>query len=67
MRVTVKGPRRKVNFLSKAVCYRTILAEFTRSTSCTRIGKPVLMMGVKGAKNKHIIRRVDRENLIYVR
>ena len=44
-----------------------IITEFTRSISSTRIGKPVLMTDVKVSKDKHISRRVDRENFIYIR
>ena len=44
-----------------------IITELTRSISSTRIGKPVLMMGIKVSKDKNISRWVDRENLIHVR
>ena len=67
MRITVWGPSRKVNHLSKVIGVRKIIAEFTRLISFTRIGKPVLMMDVKVSKDKNISRWVDRENLIYVR
>ena len=66
MRVAVKDPSRKVNHLSKIICDRKIITEFTRSNSSTGIGKPVLMMDVKVCKDKHISRCVDRENLIYI-
>ena len=46
---------------------RSIITEFTRSTSSTTIGKPVLMMDIKVSKNKHICRWFHRENVIYVR
>ena len=38
MRIRVLGPSRKVNYLSKVVCDRKILTEFTRSISSTKIG-----------------------------
>ena len=38
VRVTVRDPSRKVNHLSKVICSRKIITEFTRSTSSTRIG-----------------------------
>ena len=37
----------RVNHLSKVVCDRKIITEFTRSISCTRIGYSVLMMDVE--------------------
>ena len=39
-------PSRKVNHLSKVFEIDKLIAEFTKSVSSTRIGKPVLMMGV---------------------
>ena len=42
------------------------IAKFTRYTSSTRIGDPVLTTDIKVTKDKHS-RWVDRENLIYVR
>ena len=66
VRSIVCDPRRKVNHLSKVIWDRKIIAEFTRSISSTRIGKPVLMMDIKVSKDKNS-RWVDRENLIYVR
>ena len=66
VRVTVRSRSRKVNHLSKVIWDRKIIAEFTRSISSTRIGKPVLMMDIKVSKGKHISRWVDQENLIYV-
>ena len=42
---------------------RSFITEFTRPISSTRIVKPVLMMGIKVSKNKHISRWVDQENL----
>ena len=67
MRITVCGPSRKVNHLSRVIWDRKIIPELTRSTSSTRIGKPVVMMDVKVSKDKRISRRVDGQNLIYVR
>ena len=67
MRITVWDPCRKVNHLSKVIWDRKIIAEFTRSISSTRIGKPVLMMEVKVSKDKNMTRWVAQENLIYVR
>ena len=64
VRITVWNPSRNVNHLNKAIWDR---AEFIRSISSTRIGKPVLMMDVKVSKDKHICWWVDWENLIYVR
>ena len=63
VRITVWDTSRKVNHLSKVIWDRKIITEFTRSISSTRIGKPVLMMGIKVSKNKHISRWVDQENL----
>ena len=60
-------PRRKVNHLSKVILDRKIITEFTRLSSSTRIGKPVLMMDTKVSKDKSISRCVHQENLIYVR
>ena len=67
MRITAWNPSRKVNHLSKVIWDRKIITKFSRSISSTRIGKPVLMIGVKVSKDKHISRWVDWENLIYVR
>ena len=50
MRITVCDPSRKVNDLSKVICNRKIIAEFTRFISPTRIGKPALMMDIKVCK-----------------
>ena len=50
MRITVWDPDRKVNHLSKVVCGRKVITEFTRTITSTRIGKPVLMMDVKVPK-----------------
>ena len=36
----VWDPSRKVNHVSKVICNRTIIAEFPRLISSTRIGKP---------------------------
>ena len=63
VKTTVWDASRKVNHLRSF----EIITEFTRSTSSTRIGMPVLMMNVKVSKDKHIIKRVDGENLIYRR
>ena len=52
MRITVWDPSRKVNHLSKIICDRKIITEFTRSISSTKIGKPVLMIDVKVSKDK---------------
>ena len=46
---------------------RSFITEFTRPISSTRIGKAVLMMGIKVSKNKHISRWVDQENIVNVR
>ena len=67
MRITVWDPNMKANHLSKVICHRKIITEFTRLINSTRIGKPVLMMDVKNSKDKNISRWVDRENLIDVR
>ena len=67
MRITFWGPSRKVNHLSKVIWDRQIIAEFTRSISSTRIGKPIVMMDVKVSKGKNISRWVDQESLNYVR
>ena len=56
MRITVWDLSRKANHLSKVISDRKIITEFTRSISCTRIGKPVLMMDVKVSKDKNISR-----------
>ena len=67
VRITVWDLSWKVSHLSKVIWDRKITTEFTRSTSSSRIGKPVLVMDVKVSKDKHICRWVDRENLICVR
>ena len=67
MRTTVWDVSRKVNYLSKVAWDTKIITQFTRSTSSTRIGKPLLIIDVKVSKDKHFSRRVDRGNLIYVR
>ena len=67
VRITVWDPRRKVNHLSKIIGDRKNIAEFSRSISSTRIGKPALMKDVKVSKGKNINKWVERENLIYVR
>ena len=54
MRVTVRDPSRKVNYLSKVVCDRKIVTEFTRSISSIRKGYPVLMTDVNVPKDKQI-------------
>ena len=59
MRITVWDPDRKVNHLSKVVCGRKVITEFTRTITSTRIGKPVLMMDVKVPKDKNISRWVE--------
>ena len=66
VRITVWGPSRKANHLSKVMWDRKLITEFTRTVSSTRIGKPVLM-DVKVSKDKHICGWVDWENLNYVR
>ena len=53
MRITVWDPSRKVNSLRKVICDGKITAEFNRSISFTRIGKPVLMMDDKVSKYKY--------------
>ena len=58
---SVWDPRRKVNHLSKVIWDRRIVTEFTRSISSTRIGKPILMMGIYFSKDKHICRWVDKK------
>ena len=40
------------------------MIKFTRFIISTRMGKTVLKMDIKVSKDKHIIRWVDRENLI---
>ena len=60
MRITVWGPSRKVNHLSKVIWEKKIITEFTRSISSTRTGKPVLMMDVKVSKDKNINIWVDQ-------
>ena len=67
VRITVWDLSGKVNCLSKVLWDRKIITEFTRSSSFTKIGKPVLMMDVKFSKDKHICRWIDWENLVYVR
>ena len=67
MRIRVWYSSRKVNQLSKVIWGRKIIAQFTRSISSTRIGKPVLMMDIKVSKDKSISKLLDQENLIYVR
>ena len=67
MRIRVWYSSRKVNQLSKVIWGRKIIAQFTRSITSTRIGKPVLMMDIKVSKDKSISKLVDQENLIYVR
>ena len=62
LRITVWDPSRKVNNLSKVVWARNTITELTSCISSTRIGRPVLMMGVKASKDKHN-RFVDRKNL----
>ena len=67
VKITVRDLSRKTDYLGKVAWDRKIIAEFTRSISSTRIGKPVLTMDVKLFKKKHTSRWVDWENLIYVR
>ena len=66
MRISVWDLHRKVNHLSKVICDRKIITEFTRLISSTRIGKPVLMMDIKVSKDKNS-RWVNGENLINAR
>ena len=67
MRISVWDLHRKVNHLSKVICDRKIITEFTRLISSTRIGKPVLMMDIKVSKDKNISRWFNGENLINAR
>ena len=57
LRVTVRDLSRRVNYLSKTVWGRKIITG--------RLASPIL--DTKVPKVKHISRRVDQENLIYVR
>ena len=63
VRVTVRDLSRKVYHWSKVNRDRKIITQFNRSTSSTRISQPVLMMDIKVFREKHISRRIDRENL----
>ena len=67
LRITVRDPSRKVNYLSKVNWDRKIRTELPRSISSTRIGESVLMMDIKVSKDKHIRRCVDQENFVSVR
>ena len=58
MKITVWDPSRKVNHLGKVISDRKIKAEFTRSISSIRTGKPVLLMDIKVSKDKNITRWV---------
>ena len=53
--------------LSKVVWDRKNIAKSTRSSSSISIDQPVLMTDVKNSKYKYISRRIDWENLIYLR
>ena len=66
MKITVWHSSRTDDHVGKVTWYRKIITEFTKSINCTRIGRPVLVMDVKVAKDRSISRRVDQENLIYV-
>ena len=67
VRVTFRGPSRKVNHLSEVIWDRKIITEFTRCFSSTRRAYPVLTMDIKVSREKDVSRWVDWENFIFVR
>ena len=66
MRIRFWNQSRKINHLSEVVRDRKNITEFTKSISSTRIGKLLVILDVKGTKDKHISRWVDQDILIYV-
>ena len=56
----------KLTILVRSFEYRKNITEFKKSISSTRIGKLLVILDVKGTKDKHISRWVDQGILIYV-